>query len=170
MNIWRSYLFNDDRDWSPLICLSFCLDEIFNIQCSPNSHSWRAQALPPLMTMACFHLFPRGLHKTLFGAFSLPAARITTLPCCTAKPLMHWWHWSYDQQPTKLINIWLLHLLFCCQCVRHHLEATNVARVVQLPEDGTRQLVASQSVVSRLLQKYRETGLYNDGPQSSGIG
>ncbi len=56
--------------------------------------------------------------------------------------------------------------------VRRHLEATEVAQAIQNLEDGVRQVdVArrfgvSQSVVSRLHQRFEQTGLYHDRPRS----
>ena len=51
--------------------------------------------------------------------------------------------------------------------MRRHLEATDVARAVQLLEDGVRQVEVArrfgitQSVVSRLWQRYQQTGRYH---------
>ena len=51
--------------------------------------------------------------------------------------------------------------------MRRHLEATDVARAVQLLEDGVRQVevarrfAISHSVVSRLWQRYQQTGRYH---------
>ena len=51
--------------------------------------------------------------------------------------------------------------------MRRHLEATGVALAVQLLEEGVRQVEVarrfgiSQSVVSRLWQRYQQTGQYH---------
>ena len=64
-------------------------------------------------------------------------------------------------------------LMLCggCGAVRRHLDATDVARAIQLLEDGVRQVevarrfAVSQSVVSRLYRRFQQTGLYHDRPR-----
>lgn len=72
------------------------------------------------------------------------------------------------------ISLLVVFLMFCryCGAARRHLEATDVARAIQLLEDGVRQVevarrfAVSQSVVSRMWERYQQTGLYHDRSRS----
>lgn len=64
----------------------------------------------------------------------------------------------------------LLILLLTCTAVRRHLTETEVARAVQMVEDGLTQrqvavrLGVSQSVIHRVVERFRETGAYHRRP------
>lgn len=71
-------------------------------------------------------------------------------------------------------SFWLLLglyvLIYTCDCVRRHLNPPEVARAVQMIQDGhsqrnvARTLDVSQSVIARLWARYQETGQYTRRP------
>lgn len=67
----------------------------------------------------------------------------------------------------SLIRLMFLAFIGLCSCVRRHLSEVEVARVVQMSEDGRtyRQIGnvigVSSSVVSRVIRRYREHGQYS---------